>query len=469
MAEIDIDKTVEALVAKARAAGPTTGKPSYAYKATNKVTGRNGKYFILWGKWQAIAEERGMSGLLMAPYELSNFDEDDPDHKIVYTLSEHPQDMDYVTPVTEDMGATEWERISISDTPEHITMPQEEWDAMHGITPEDRKDMEARHLMFEGIDVLVKNRGKRHLKNPWATTEPYCSALEDEESYKFVDETGHTCWFDRLEPMSFSYNLHSTINTGKIAQAWLSDTPLAEPVPIKFFPSGSEACTYCGAHEFLTDGFKIIAKEPCPYPDGIPCTLTLDVPSGVIVMGNDFRSHFPGTLGDDYRDKNYEKYSVNTQHGCYYTTKDYETDRMIHFFVGNTCPGIYVTGDNECIVANSPSEELTVEITKEDGTPGWEFPPNPEHEKWLEGKKDIGGICTDLWWVSAVDKDEAERRGMDTTKENGPGWTEYVHFECEPGRYEITYNALMKSFDRDSDGETIWATFKRIGDVPESS
>jgi hypothetical protein len=460
MADIDIEKTVDALVAKARAKGPTEGKPSYAYKATNKVTGRNGKYFILWGKWQAIAEERGMSGLLMAPYELSNFDESDPDHKIVYTLSEHPQDMDYVTPVTEDMGATEWERISIRDTPEHITMPQVEWDAMHGITPEDRRDMEARHLLFEGMEALVKNRGKIHLKHPWATTEPYCSELEDEPSFKFeIKANGHTVWFDRFEPMSFSYHLYSQVNTGKIAQAWLSDTPLTEMVPLKFGEYSSEGCTYCGTHEFLTDGFTITAAEPCPYPEGMECEIILDVPSGVVVIGNDFRDKFPGATDQEGYD-----FYVNTSRGIYGTIKDHEADKMAHFFVGNSCPTVYRTAQDTLLIANGPSEELEVE--KEDG--GYDYVDNPELGKWLADKLDIGGVCTDLWWVSMVDQAEAESRGMDTAKENGPGWTEYVHYECDPGRYKITYNGLKKSFDRDA-YPTIYAVMERIGDVPDPS
>lgn len=308
--------------------------------------------------------------------------------------------------------------------------------------------------LYEAHDTLVKNRGKLQKKHPWATIEPYASELEDEPSYKFVSETDHSCWFDHFTGFEATYKLSRYSDL--VAEAWETDTPLSEPVKLSFGKYGNESCTYCGQSEFLTDGFKIWAETPCPYPEGIPCEIILDVLSGKVVIGNDFRNVFPGAT-----DQEGPEFYVNASYGIHGTIKDHEADKMAHFFVGNSSPDVYKTGEDTLMIANPPSEDKEIIVP----TGVAEYVDNPEYDEWLKDKQDLGGVCTDLWWVSMVDGDEAVKRGMDINPESGPGWTEYVHFDCTPGRYAITYNGMMKSFNRD-ESPAIYATMRRLGDIP---
>lgn len=444
---MDADK-IDQMMAEAKAKGPEAGRPSYAYTTTEN--GRTAKYFILWGKWHKEARSRnipGEQGTLMAPYLIEDAE------GIIYKLDRAASDLKYIVK-TDSMPDATWERIAVADVPRHLNMPSEEWDTMHGITPFARKEMESRLRLMKAMETLIKNRGKLQLKHSWATTEPYCSELEDEPSYLFVDETGHTCEFNHFRGFEVEYKLSRY--SDQLGEAWETDTPMSEPVKFSYNKYSAEACTYCGQSEFLTDGFKIWAEKPCPYPDGIDCKITLDVPSGKVVIGNDFRDVFPGKTSEDF--------NVNASHGVLSTIRDYEADKMIHFFVGNSSPDIYVTGDNELMVANSPSEDIGEFVEDK-----WEYLENPSHTEFLKGKKDIGGVCTDLWWVSMVDGDEAVSRGMNITPEAGPGWTEYVHFDCEPGRYEVDYFGMLKKFDRDdyeNENGIVYATMRRVGDVP---
>lgn len=416
------------------------------WEGDRKVT-----YFILWGRYQKEAESRGLSGKLMAPISIVEGED------AIYKLGA-ANTLKYIISVDDAKkeGKT-WKRI---ETPKKVKPNPVQLDEIMGITPAYRALMEAENKLFKAYDVLVKNRGKRQLKNPWATTEPYCSALEDEESYKFLDSSTHTGYFDRVSNFDIKRKLHSTDDLNKVAEAWETDTPLAEPITIKFSRMDHETCTYCGDGEYLFDGFEFTAVNECPYPNGIPMTITLDLPSGKLVAGNDFRDKFPGKFEGD---EDGDKYYVNTQRGIAGTVEAYEADKMAHFFVGNTSPDLFDTENNTLMVANpawfddsDPVEAAEAKRLDSEVKP-WGFPAT-----------EIGGICTDLWWVSMVDADEAVKRGMDITPSAGPGWTEYVHYDCEPGRYEITYNGLRKDFNRDSDGPTIWATMKRIGDIPNS-
>ena len=150
-----------------------------------------------------------------------------------------------------------------------------------------------------------------------------------------------------------------------------------KPYPLSF---SINHCLICGEKVALretgVDSKQLQALVPCPFPDGLPAfEIELDIPSGKMVWGNDFRELF--SAKDDF--------NINAVIGVMQTVQSYESVGMLHFFVGNSCPAIFLKGDDEICVSPEYSEE-----TDDRKSPG-------------EGFVEKLSICTDLWWVSCMD------------------------------------------------------------------
>jgi len=164
------------------------------------------------------------------------------------------------------------------------------------------------------------------------------------------------------------------------------------------------ACYTCGEEtEFETDGLVLRPKNTCPYPNGVPLIFELNVPSGIMIVANDLRSHFD-FVGD---------YDVNKAIGCVKTTKAMEAVGCAYAFVGNSCPGVYKTGEDTFIISSVGYDEEA----------GEDIEP--------EGMR-VASIVTDLWWYSIVDADEFERRGCE-------GQYRVDRVQVEPGVYRFTH------------------------------
>lgn len=145
-----------------------------------------------------------------------------------------------------------------------------------------------------------------------------------------------------------------------------------------------ERCSICNESvAYVLDGDVLTAQSECPYPNGYPAfTVSLEVPSGKIIIDNDLRS----LTALDYRN-----YDVNAMSEKSRLTKNYAVqEAMVHIFVGNSCPSIY----------RKPDGSLTIEN-----------PPVDDDCEWLEvdGEK-LGQVITDLWWFSAMDFDDFKQR-----------------------------------------------------------
>jgi hypothetical protein len=290
----------------------------------------------------------------------------------------------------------------------------------------------------------------------WNELHQVASALPDDFKFE-VEDNGHTVYFETtydsftpnelLMVFDMGESLFNEHSARGLIEAWKTGKPITQvqydqnklwperkgpPVmhyymPIPFSVSrflGQEKCSYCGHRDFYTDGFKIWTDRPCPLKDGIEVKVSIEVPSGKLLVGNDFRNEFPVKNDDFY---------VNELHEMARCTETYaEEGPMLHFFVGNSCPSIYRSKDdpNKLICANP--------IYEEDG----------DEDGEIEGYEKTGSsVCTDLWWVSIADYDEAAKRGLTT---DGPGWTENDVVEVEPGTYVLDYHGLKKGFDRDA-------------------
>jgi len=184
---------------------------------------------------------------------------------------------------------------------------------------------------------------------------------------------------------------------------------LVDGKPIEL-ESRLECSECCERLAIVYDGKTIQAKHPCKYPEGYPIyEWELNVPSGVMVVGNDFRDVFTILGGFD----------INRTAGCHATSAAYADVGLAHAFVGNTCPGVYQINKKQFVI----------------GTPGKSNP--------VKGSKSVGGICTDLWWYSIADKDEFLRRhkikpqNHEAYLEKCKGRIDLV--KCEPGVYQFRH------------------------------
>jgi len=133
----------------------------------------------------------------------------------------------------------------------------------------------------------------------------------------------------------------------------------------------------------------------------------LNVPSGVMVVGNDFRDHF-NFLGD---------FNTDEIDGRVKTTEAMAEVGCAHAFVGNSCPGMYLVGENEFVIASV-----------------------------MEGKEPgvkVASICTDLWWYSIVDKDEFLRRGFVGM------YADAQEVSVRPGVYRFAHNLWRAEEEND--------------------
>lgn len=198
--------------------------------------------------------------------------------------------------------------------------------------------------------------------------------------------------------------------------------------------SSARVCYDCG-HEFIveTDGKVARLDTDCPYPNGHPeFSVIAYVPSGKLVFANDMRHLFP-EVNDDF--------DVNQLQGIIQTTESYANAGMFHTFVSNTCPGIYQESPTKINIGND----------------AWD-----EDENVIDavGGKEVGGICTDLWWFSAADYNDVVLRG---------GLKNVLNNNCttivnvKPGTYKMTCrHHLIRDDDYDYTKAQRFATIEKL-------
>lgn len=256
-----------------------------------------------------------------------------------------------------------------------------------------------------------------------------------------LDVRGHlSFWGTREEPRPSAYSLthhlrHDLPALTALATAWERGEPTSEPVVFSISRYGNEKCSYCGETKYATDGQRVWATQPCPYPDGLPVQVTLEVPSGRLFVANDLREQFPVANDDFY---------VNEQSEIKRCVEAYAQEGpMLHFFVGNSCPGVHRLTDEHVVV----------------GTDGYDG--EGEVEIALGGDC-VDSVCTDLWWVSIVDADVAAERGL-----IADGVSSF-EVGVVPGTYVLDYHALRRGFERyPEEGVTVFASLYREGTTPE--
>jgi hypothetical protein len=217
-----------------------------------------------------------------------------------------------------------------------------------------------------------------------------------------------------------------------LTKAYIAKEKLPEPIRFHTFPN-YRSCTECGeCYSLYTDGIKVWCPSTCPFPNGPPpYHHDFDFPSGKIVVENDSRHLFP-----DHEDFSGSGVVWEQRITAYYAKLG-----MAHFFVGNTCPGVYQVGEDRYIIAPNPVDKDYNDLNPED----W------EHR---------GSICTDLWWYSIMDHSLFISLGGKPQKH----YQDII--EVTPGRYRFTHQHHLT---RDAGGlDEVYTTIERIGDVPNA-
>lgn len=181
------------------------------------------------------------------------------------------------------------------------------------------------------------------------------------------------------------------------------DTGAKLDKPVHFNLMGVNQCYYCGEYMKVTfDGETLYSSTECEFPGGIKeMNVDLRIPSGKMVFANDLREWFPC----------HSDFNVNTQAGIYKTTRAYEKVGMAHGFVSNTCPGVHQVDKRTLSISGSGGEEG--EETWHDDFNDYAPLSKEEAIAVTAPGKEVGGICTDLWWYSVVDYKDFERRFVD--------------------------------------------------------
>lgn len=239
-----------------------------------------------------------------------------------------------------------------------------------------------------------------------------------------IDRRGHYKGSQLLE-RSLTAEINSEIRFLKTMKEKFGVESSPEDFNHPFHPSNP--CGNCGEDiKFFTKdkGETLVAESECPYKDGFPpIEVTLEVPSGEILLFNDLREFYENEGKDPYFD-------INTNAGikdyCEYIAKL----GMVSHFVGNTCPDVVQVSPERLEIGNFRCEH-------EDGCKLPEC-PMPSCNRPTE----IGSICTDLWWYCAVDRSEFEKRIGKTTEQyqkeyNDTGaWPQIVRAKVTPGTYK---------------------------------
>jgi hypothetical protein len=189
-------------------------------------------------------------------------------------------------------------------------------------------------------------------------------------------------------------------NSTLIKAAVETGTKLQEPIPCT--PLSTFCCSECGENiPFNFDGVSFRSTKSCPYQNGLKSyNIYLNVPSGKIVVSDDFREWFR-TTGN---------YNIGSKVGIIKEAEKNAAVGMACGYVGNTCPAVYKLS-TECLYIAQKK-------------------PIPDCRK-------VAGITTDWWWYSIVDYDQYLAR----VKEKPP-----TFIKVRPGVFRFSNNHNNKKY-----------------------
>lgn len=243
-----------------------------------------------------------------------------------------------------------------------------------------------------------------------------------------------------MRKLAFSGGGHDTgIAEGELVAVfeWDGSEPLPprSPLASPWIPGmRSERCAACDERLLLgVSGTAVSAAGPCPYPDGITTTVTLQAPSGRLIVSDDLRPAYDwGETAASYNSALGQAQAIRAMEraGCAFGP------------VLNTSPGLFRTGGDSWVIA-SPAYDP--ESDRELVPAGWEL---------------LAQVITDLWAYSIADfEDWCSRGGNVLAMDCGD-----TIVDAGPGTYQFTHHTGERGFlwPHDTTGTVIFAHVKRV-------
>lgn len=200
------------------------------------------------------------------------------------------------------------------------------------------------------------------------------------------------------------------------------------------------------------DGFKPV--EPITTPETNKTT-TVNFPTGDLVAMDWFRDSADAFTNYFKAKGDGDLPSVNSEAGVCKSTEFYAALGMAHVFVGNSSPNIFTRKKDSMIVAGSNWREYNADMSarysddEDDEGEDYDTATNSAPK----GMKDQGTVCTDLWWVSIIDRQTLtklliEQMGEDSREEIKEFVSSEfdVNIKVKPGKYTLHYNGHPSSF-----------------------
>ncbi len=263
--------------------------------------------------------------------------------------------------------------------------------------------------------------------------------IDKPKKYDFQDDDVHEQEFLR----GLLYCVPSYIMRGDVTKDQLMDA--IDGKEWLELPGGREYKCYDCAQPlkvaFKGNEVRITAEHVCDQNHTF--TIEVDFPTGEVVF-DDWPARFSEARDAGFIFEN-EKESVNYLKGQRQSTDNYARQQIVHHSVGNTCPTFYVNKETGAIQIGSRWDEEQDEHV----TP--------------EGMEDVGSFCTDLWWVTILDRSfyDAIVGKLPKQKSNKYYDKELNIARIPPGRYRFT------CYGRTNDDMEMFMTGERIGDASD--
>lgn len=208
---------------------------------------------------------------------------------------------------------------------------------------------------------------------------------------------------------------------------------------------------------------------PCEIimPPTKPQTVEIEFKTGNLVAMDWFRDS--ANAFNDWTDAQgaADLPSINSRDGIIKSTEFYANLGIVHVFVGNSSPNVYAgegliaVGNNWCEYTADGRERYS--DCDDDGNESEEAEAAYEHaqENPPAGMTDEGSVCTDLWWVTIIERERlveilVEQLGEDRRAEAEAFANDQfdVNMQVEPGKYTLHFDGHPSSFYKLLDDKT---------------
>lgn len=264
--------------------------------------------------------------------------------------------------------------------------------------------------------------------------------IDEPKKYDFQEDDVNEREFLR----SLLYCVPSYIMRGDITQQQLSDA-IDGKEWLELPTSHERRCYDCAKKlgiAFKGNEVRITSEGPCDHNHTF--TIEVDFPTGEVVF-DDWPARFLEARDAGFIMEPKDGESINYLKGQRASTDSYAKQQIVHHSVGNTCPTFFVNKETGAIQIGSKWDEEQDEHV----TP--------------EGMEDVGSFCTDLWWVTMLD-----RKFYDAIVTKLPGKKSAKYYSKElhiahipPGRYRFT------CYGRTEEDMDMFMTGERIGDASD--